>query len=192
MIIGEHPLNQPCPVMVNIRSARDADIPSIARIYAHHVLHGLASFEIEPPSVDEMRQRWSTLVEQDFPYLVAKDDGRVAGYAYATPYRHRRAYRHSVENSVYADPDMAGRGIGRALLSDLITACEAKGLRQMIAIIGDSGNAASIGLHRALGFEHTGVLRGVGFKAGRWVDTVIMQRTLGDGEGTLPKNIDNA
>ena len=105
-----------------------------------------------------------------------------------TPYRHRRAYRFSVENSVYADPKMAGRGIGRALLSNLIEACEALGLRQMVAVIGDSANAASIGLHTACGFEQTGVLRGVGFKAGRWLDTVIMQRTLGEGETTLPPN----
>lgn len=172
--------------MVHIRPAATADFSAITRIYGHHVLHGLASFEIDPPSLDEMQSRWSALVDRELPYLVAEYDGHVAGYIYATPYRHRRAYRHSVENSVYIDPDMTGRGIGRALLVELIAACEALGLRQMIAIIGDSGNAASIGLHTALGFEETGILRGVGFKSGRWVDTVIMQRTLGEGETTLP------
>ena len=172
--------------MLHVRPAAAADFTDITRIYGHHVLHGLASFEIEPPSQEEMLQRWRALAERDLPYLVAEDGGLIAGYAYATPYRHRRAYRHSVENSVYADPEMAGRGVGRALLSNLIAACETLGLRQMIAIIGDSGNAASIGLHTALGFEKTGVLRGVGFKAGRWVDTVIMQRSLGDGETSLP------
>ncbi len=172
--------------MVHIRLAAAADFPAITRIYDHHVLHGLASFEIDPPSMDEMQSRWNELVDRGLPYLVADDGGDLAGYAYATPYRHRRAYRHSVENSVYTDPEMTGRGIGRALLTELITACEALGLRQMIAIIGDSGNAASIGLHTALGFEETGILRGVGFKSGQWVDTVIMQRTLGDGETTLP------
>ena len=174
--------------MVHIRPAADADIAAITRIYAHHVLHGLASFEIEPPGEDEMRRRWSELAGRGLPYLVADDGGAIAGYAYVTPYRHRRAYRFSVENSVYADPKMAGRGIGRALLSNLIEACEALGLRQMVAVIGDSANAASIGLHTACGFEQTGVLRGVGFKAGRWLDTVIMQRTLGEGETTLPPN----
>ena len=172
--------------MMHVRPAVAADFTDITRIYGHHVLHGLASFEIDPPSQEEMLQRWRALAGRELPYLVAELGGVIAGYAYATPYRHRRAYRHSVENSVYADPDMAGRGIGRALLSNLIAACESLGLRQMIAIIGDSGNAASIGLHTALGFEKTGVLRGVGFKAGRWVDTVIMQRTLGDGATTLP------
>ncbi len=172
--------------MVHIRPAAAADFPDITRIYGHHVLNGLASFEIDPPSLDEMQSRWIALVDGGFPYLVADEGGTIAGYAYATPYRHRRAYRNSVENSVYADLEMTGRGVGRALLSELITTCEALGLRQMIAIIGDSGNAASIGLHAALGFEQTGILRGVGFKAGRWVDTVIMQRVLGDGESTLP------
>jgi phosphinothricin acetyltransferase len=172
--------------MVQIRAAADADFGDITKIYGQHVLHGLASFEVDPPSQDEMRERWKGLLERGLPYLVADVEDRIAGYAYATPYRHRRAYRHSVENSVYADPEMTGRGVGRALLSRLISDCEVLGLRQMVAIIGDSGNAASIGLHSALGFEHTGTLRGVGFKAGRWVDTVIMQRTLGDGETSLP------
>lgn len=172
--------------MVHIRSVEDADFPAITRIYGHHVLHGLASFEIEPPTEEEMRRRWHELAERGLPYLVAEEDNRIAGYSYATPYRHRIAYRFSVENSVYVDPEIIGRGIGRALLEDLIRRCEAQGFRQMIAIIGDSANDASIGLHTAMGFVRAGLLRGVGFKAGRWVDSVIMQRALGEGERSLP------
>lgn len=172
--------------MMHVRSAEDADFPAITRIYGHHVLHGLASFEIEPPPEEEMRRRWHDLADRDLPYLVGEDGSRIAGYAYATPYRHRVAYRYSVENSVYVDPECTGRGIGRALLSNLIRRCEEQGYRQMIAIIGDSANDASIGLHEALGFERAGLLRGVGFKAGRWVDSVIMQRSLGEGESSLP------
>jgi len=172
--------------MVHIRPVTEADFSTITEIYGHHVLHGLASFETEPPSTAEMIERWRANVTKGLPYLAATMDDRLAGYAYAAPYRHRPAYRFSVENSVYIAPEMAGHGIGRALLSALITACEQAGYRQMIAIIGDSANDASTGLHAALGFTPTGILRGVGFKAGRWVDSVIMQKRLGDGETTLP------
>lgn len=174
--------------MVNIRPAAAPDMARISEIYAHYVLHGLASFETEPPDEQEMTARWKTITGRGLPYIVAEDGGGILGYAYAGPYRTRRAYRFSVENSVYLDPAETGRGLGRTLLEQIIAACTQAGCRQMIAIIGDSGNAASIGLHRSLGFEETGTLRGVGFKAGRWVDTVIMQRVLGDGEGSPPED----
>src|SRR5690606_23868421 len=147
-------------------------------IYAHHVTHGLASFEEVPPDLPEIGQRREAVLAQGLPWLTAEMDGAVVGYAYATPYRTRSAYRYALENSVYVAPDQARRGIGRALLARLITLCEAGGYRQMIAVIGDSANRASIGLHEALGFRRVGLLPAVGFKFGRWVDIVIMQRPL--------------
>ncbi|HET6522565.1 MAG TPA: GNAT family N-acetyltransferase [Geminicoccaceae bacterium] len=167
------------PTAVAVRDATDADMEAVRRIYAHHVLHGLATFEEEPPSVEELRRRRADVLGRGLPYLVAEVDGAVVGYGYATPWRPRPAYRHTVENSVYVEAGREGRGIGRALLSALIARCEAGPWRQMVAVIGDSGNAPSIGLHRSLGFEHVGTLRRVGFKFGRWVDTVLMQRELG-------------
>ena len=171
---------------IDIRPAEAADMQAVTEIYGHHVLHGFASFETDPPALDEMTERWQTSVAKGLPYIVAVEKGRVVGYAYAGPYRHRRAYRFSVENSVYMAPETGGRGIGRRLLEHLIADCEASGCRQMVAIIGDSSNQASIALHKRVGFEETGVLRNVGFKRGRWVDTVIMQLTLGDGGATPP------
>ena len=170
----------------SIRDSTRADLVEIQAIYAHHVLHGLASFEETPPTLEEMTARWRALSERGLPHMVAEVAGRVAGYAYAGPYRTRPAYRHSLENSVYVAPDMTRRGIGRALLELLIERCTALGYRQMIAIIGDSDNHASIELHLGLGFEPAGNLRSVGFKLGRWVDSVILQRALGPGDGTLP------
>jgi phosphinothricin acetyltransferase len=166
--------------------SRAEDIPAIQRIYAHHVLHGLASFEIEPPDEAEMARRRQSIVDAGFPHFVAKRDGEVLGYAYAGSYRSRPGYRYSAENSVYIRHDCIGRGIGTLLLAALIPACEACGLRQMIAVIGDSGNHASIELHRRAGFEMVGTIRSAGFKLGRWVDTVLMQRALGPGDTTLP------
>ena len=170
----------------SIRDSTEADLAAIQAIYAHHVLHGLASFEETPPTLEEMTARRNALAERDLPHIVAEVDGRVAGYAYAGPYRTRPAYRHSLENSVYVDPDMTRRGIGRALLEVLIERCTALGYRQMIAIIGDSDNHPSIDLHLDLGFERAAVLRSIGFKFGRWVDSVILQRALGPGDETLP------
>jgi phosphinothricin acetyltransferase len=170
-----------------IRPGTDADIASVQAIYAHHVLNGLASFEVEPPDVDEMRQRRHAVVERGFPYLVAEIDGAIVGYAYAGPYRARPGYRFACENSIYIRHGLEGRGIGKALLAPLIAACEAMGMRQMIAVIGDSENHASINLHKALGFEMAGNLRSVGFKFGRWIDSVFMQRPLGRGDGNLPE-----
>lgn len=169
-----------------LRAATAADLPAITAIYAHHVLHGLASFETEPPPLAEMTQRFGAITAGGHPYLVAVEEGTVLGYAYASHYRTRPAYRFTVEDSIYVAPEAVGRGIGRALLARLIVECEQRGHRQMLAVIGDSANAASIALHRACGFTQKAVLDAVGFKFGRWVDSVIMQRALGPGASTLP------
>jgi L-amino acid N-acyltransferase YncA len=171
-----------------IRDCGDADMPAVQAIYAHHVRTGLASFEEEPPSLEEMQRRRSEVLKLGLPYLVAEVEGVVQGYAYATPYRTRSAYRFTIENSVYIASEMARRGIGRALVERLIARCEVEPWRQMIAIIGSSDNRASVALHRALGFHMVGTLQGVGFKHGRWVDTVLMQRELGSGSKVLPAN----
>ena len=172
---------------VAIRPAEITDIPAITRIYAPAVEHGTASFELDAPDETEMARRLTDLMGAGFPYIVAAIDGALAGYAYAGPFRTRPAYRLTIENSVYIAPDMQRRGIGRALLAALIEACEARGFRQMIAVIGDSTKqAASIGLHEALGFRHVGILDHVGFKHGRWLDSVLMQRELGAGATTEP------
>ncbi len=169
-----------------LRPAADGDIAGIQRIYAQHVLTGLASFEEVPPAADEIRRRWRAIADLGLPYIVAVADGALAGYAYAGPYRPRTAYRFAVEDSIYLDPAFQGRGIGRSLLAALIEETTRLGKRQMIAVIGDSANAASIGLHRSLGFVDSGVFRAVGFKFGRWVDSVLMQRALGPGAASLP------
>jgi L-amino acid N-acyltransferase YncA len=170
-----------------IRPAKTTDIAAITRIYAPAVEHGTASFELDAPDETEMARRMADLIGKGFPYIVAEIDGVLAGYAYAGPYRARPAYRHTVENSVYIAPDMQRAGVGRALLAALIEACEARGFRQMIAVIGDSTKqAASIGLHEALGFRHVGILDHVGFKHGRWLDSALMQRELGSGSTTAP------
>jgi L-amino acid N-acyltransferase YncA len=173
-------------VAVIIRAARDADIPAIASVYGHHVLHGLASFETEAPGAQEMATRRAEILARNFPYLVAELDGAVAGYAYANHYRTRFAYRFSVEDSIYVDPACAGRGVGHKLLAELIAECGKRGFRQMIAVIGDSGNFPSIRLHQACGFTLTGSFKSIGFKHGRWVDSVLMQRALGKGDSSLP------
>ena len=164
-----------------LRDARDDDMSAIQAIYAHHVLHGTASFEEEPPPLAEMQRRRADVSARGLPYLVAEIDGQVAGYSYATPYRARSAYRFSIENSVYVDHARHRRGIGRALLGELIARCERGEWRQMIAVIGDSAQGASIGLHESAGFRHIGTLQAVGLKFGRWLDTVLMQRALGEG-----------
>ena len=170
-----------------VRDSTEADMPAVQRIYAHYVLYGLASFEESPPSVAELKRRRGEVSDHGLPYLVAEIDGAVAGYGYAAPYRTRSAYRYTVEDSVYADNALGRRGIGSALLSTLITRCESGDWRQMIAVIGDSRNAASIGLHERLGFRLVGTFRSVGFKLDRWVDTVLMQRQLGTGDGAPPE-----
>ena len=169
-----------------VRGATPADVGAVAAIYGHHVLHSLGTFEETPPPEAEMAQRMSAVLDRGLPYLVAEDGGQVLGYAYAGPFRPRAAYRYTAEDSVYVHPDIMGRGVGKALLVQVIAACEALGLRQMVAVIGDSGNAGSIGLHRSLGFEHQGVGRSFGFKHGRWVDIVWMQRPLNGGDAAQP------
>ena len=171
---------------LSIRPATNADIPAITRIYADAVEHGTASFELEPPNEAEMARRMQELTDNGFPNLAADVDGTLAGYAYAGPYRARPAYRFTIENSVYVAPEAQGRGVGRALLKALIEAAERSGYRQMIAVIGDSGQTASIALHAALGFAYVGTLPHVGFKFGRWLDTVLMQRPLGKGSTAAP------
>ncbi len=169
-----------------IRPSQPEDVPFITEIYSHHVLTGTASFELTPPSVEEMTSRRAHVLEQGFPYLVAEDQGTLMGYAYAGQFRPRPAYRYFVENSIYLAPAAARRGLGRALMAELITRCEAMGARQMVAVIGGSDNQASIGLHSALGFGHAGRLETSGWKFGRWHDTVLMQRALGTGNTTAP------
>ncbi|MEQ8818447.1 MAG: N-acetyltransferase family protein [Thalassobaculum sp.] len=171
---------------VLVRPSGPADLPAIQAIFAHHVTHGFGSFEEVPPDVDEMAARRLALVERGLPHLVAEADGRVLGYAHAGPYRPRPAYRYTVEDSVYVAPEAVRRGVGRALLAALIEICEAGPWRQMVAVIGDRGNTASVALHAALGFHEAGHLKAVGFKLGRWVDVVIMQRALGTGDDDDP------
>jgi L-amino acid N-acyltransferase YncA len=171
---------------LEIRPAIAADLPFITEIYADAVRVGTATFELVPPDSAEMTRRFQALTDGGFPYLVASLEGRLAGYAYAGPYRPRPAYRFTVENSIYLDPAIHRRGIGYQLLQRLITDCEARGFRQMIAVIGDSANAASIGVHARCGFQMIGTHPNVGLKFGRWLDTVMMQRELGEGAGTVP------
>lgn len=170
-----------------LRPTVAGDFDRIQAIYAHHVRHGLASFEEEPPDAAELAERQRAIVARGLPYLVAAREGRILGYSYAGPYRTRSAYRYTVEDSVYLAPEAARQGIGRRLLSTIIERCTELGYRQMVAVIGDSANAASIGLHHSLGFRMIGAIEGCGFKLGRWVDSVIMQRALGPGVA-LPPN----
>ena len=170
-----------------IRPAIPADIPAIAAIYRAAVVGGTASFELEPPGEDEMLRRFRAITEAGYPYFVAELDGRVAGYAYASAYRTRPGYRFTVENSVYIAPDAQGRGIGGALLDRLIATCRDDGFRLMIAVIGDSANFASISLHRRAGFRFCGTIHSVGYKFGRWLDSVVMELPLGDGDGSAPQ-----
>lgn len=171
---------------ITIRPSREDDIPAIAAIYAPAVLTGTASFELEPPDHAEMARRRDAILTDGFPYLVAEREGRVVGYAYAGRYRPRPAYRFAVEDSIYIAPECQGQGVGKALLTALVDQCTALGMRQMVAVIGDSASQGSIGLHAATGFTHSGTVRNVGFKFGRWLDQVIYQRELGEGAGTAP------
>jgi L-amino acid N-acyltransferase YncA len=171
---------------VSIHPATSADIPAITRIYADAVLNGTASFELEPPDETEMSRRMRTLLDGGYPYVVAESGGTLAGYAYAGPYRPRPAYRFSVEDSIYVDSGAQRRGVGRVLLEHLIEECERRGFRQMVAVIGDSAQTASIELHRSMGFQMAGTLENVGYKFGRWLDSVNMQRPLGPGATTKP------
>jgi len=185
-------LRDATPISVNamphlIRNAKDADVPTIAAIYADEVRERVNTYEYDVPDEAEMRRRMHANVDDGFPYLVAELDGRVAGYAYAGSFRARLGYRFTVENSVYVAADAQGHGIGAALLAALIEACEARGFRQMIAVIGEPTNTASIRLHERFGFRHVGTMAGIAWKHGRWLDTVFMQRELGQGSGAGPR-----
>jgi phosphinothricin acetyltransferase len=171
------------PPGIALRAATAGDAAALAAVYRPHVERGTATFEIEPPDAPEMERRWREVASRGLPYLVAVSNGEVLGYAYASPYRPRAAYRFTLEDSIYLRDGARGRGIGRALLAALIDASERAGARQMIAVIGDSANVASIGVHAALGFRHVGVLDKVGNKFSRWLDVILMQRALGPGDG---------
>jgi L-amino acid N-acyltransferase YncA len=177
---------KPTSMALTLRPAHPSDLASITDIYGHAVQHGTASFELDPPDLAEMTARFKTIAGAGYPYLVADDGTTVLGYAYANAYRPRPAYRFSVENSIYVAPQAQRRGVGQLLLLALIDACTALGHRQMIAVIGDSGQQASISLHRQNGFTLCGTIQAVGYKHGRWLDTVIMQRALGPGDTTAP------
>lgn len=172
---------------LSIRPSRPDDLADLERIYAHHVRHGIASFETEPPDAAELARRRADVLARGLPHLVAVRRGAVAGFAYAGPYRTRPAYRHTAEDSIYVAHDQGGNGIGRALLTQVIALCTEAGVRQMVAVIGDSGNAGSIRLHESLGFRRVGLLPSVGWKHGRWVDSVLMQRALGPGDEEPPR-----
>jgi phosphinothricin acetyltransferase len=169
-----------------VRPATLDDAPACAAIYAHHVLHGFGTFEEQPPAAEDMAARMDKVLAQGFPWVVAAEEDRVLAFAYAAPFRERSAYRYTAEDSVYVAEDALGKGHGRAVLTAVVALCEAKGLRRLIAAIGDSGNEASVALHRALGFEPCGVLPAVGYKHGRWLDVALMQLPLNGGDETTP------
>jgi phosphinothricin acetyltransferase len=171
---------------MRIRPAAPQDLPAIQSIYAHHVLHGLASFEEEAPPLEEIRRRYEEVTGRGLPYLLAEENGEVLGYGYCTLYRSRSAYRYTLEDSIYVRQGRQGKGIGKAVLAELIRHCAALNYRQIIAVIGDSANVASIAVHASLGFVRAGNLRSTGYKFGRWVDSVLMQLPLGTGDGTKP------
>lgn len=166
-----------------------ADIPAIQEIYAHHVLHGIASFEEEPPSVEDMTQRFQAIMKKGQPYFKVKqsDTGEIVGYCYAGSFRERNAYRFTVETSLYLKPGFEGQGLGGLMLDTLIQACTERGYRQMVAVIGDSENHGSISTHKSRNFKHIGIMPATGFKHGRWIDTVLMQRDINGGSTTLPE-----
>ncbi|MBK7614264.1 MAG: N-acetyltransferase [Burkholderiales bacterium] len=169
-----------------IRLSNDADLAAITAIYAHNVLHGTGTFELDPPSQADMTTRRADVLGKGLPWLVAERDDQVLGYAYANHFRPRPAYRFCLEDSIYLHPEAQGQGVGSLLLAELIGRCEAAGARQMLAVIGDSQNLGSVGVHRRLGFEHTGLLKSSGWKFGRWLDVVLMQRALGVGDTQSP------
>jgi L-amino acid N-acyltransferase YncA len=171
---------------MDIRDAREADVPDMQAIYAYHVLHGAGTFEEEPPPVEEMAARFHEVVDRGYVWLVASDATGILGYGYYSPFRERSGYRFTVEDSIYVREDVRGQGVGKALVARLIELATAAGLRQMIAVIGDSENVASIGVHASLGFHMVGTMKSTGIKFGRWVDVVSMQRALGKGDANLP------
>lgn len=177
-------------MIVTLRDARLDDVPAIQAIYAHHVLHGVASFELTPPDLPEMQRRFQAVRDPGLPYIVTEDEaGRIVGYAYAAPFRPRPAYRFTIEDSIYVAPGLEGRGLGRRLLVELIDRSTVMGFRQMVAVIGADGPSASVALHAALGFDHGGRLPAMGWKFERWIDIIMMQRPLGDGATCPPREM---
>jgi phosphinothricin acetyltransferase len=176
------------PSATLIRPSLPADLPAVTAIYAHHVTHGKGSFELEPPDLNDMSRRRSDVLAKGLPHLVASRGAEVLGFAYAGAFRPRPAFRFMAEDSVYIHADHAGQGLGRALLAELLRHCEALGIRQMLGVIGDSANAGSIGVHRSVGFEQVGVLKSCGWKFERWLDVVLMEKTLGAGSSRPPQS----
>jgi L-amino acid N-acyltransferase YncA len=172
-----------------IRPSTEQDLPAIAAIYAHHVLTGTATFETTPPTEAEMGARRADVLAKGLPYLVAEDQGQVLGFAYCQWFKPRPAYRFSAEDSIYLHPDAGGKGLGRRLLAELAARAEAAGIRKLIAVIGDSANAASIAVHRSVGFEPVGVMKSCGWKFGQWLDIVMMEKTVGEGDSTPPERV---
>jgi L-amino acid N-acyltransferase YncA len=173
--------------MLILRPSADADVPTITAIYAHHVLHGTGTFETTPPTQADMTTRRLDVLARGLPYLVAEQEGRILGFAYCQWFKPRPAYRYSAEDSIYLHPDAAGRGLGKQLLAALVQQAEAAGVRKLIAVIGDSANAGSIGVHRSLGFHKVGVIQSCGWKFGRWLDIVLMEKAIGEGDSTPPE-----
>jgi L-amino acid N-acyltransferase YncA len=173
--------------MLILRPSTDADLAAITAIYAHHVLHGTGTFETTPPTETEMATRRADVLARGLPYLVAENEGRVIGFAYCQWFKPRPAYRYSAEDSIYLDPDAAGHRIGNKLLAELVKHAEAAGVRKLIAVIGDSGNVPSIGVHRSMGFRHVGTIESCGWKFGRWLDIVLMDKSIGEGSRTAPE-----
>ena len=174
--------------MTILRPSQEPDLPAIAAIYGHHVLHGSGTFETEPPSLADMTARRTEVLARQLPFLVAEDGGRIVGFAYCNWFKPRPAYRFSAEDSIYLAPDAHRRGLGRALLAELAAQAEAAGVRKLIAVIGDSANASSIGVHRSVGFEQVGVLKSSGWKFERWLDVVLMEKPLGAGNSSPPQS----
>jgi L-amino acid N-acyltransferase YncA len=175
--------------MTTIRPSTDADLPAITAIYAHHVLHGTGTFETTPPSESELAARRADVLAKGLPWLVAEEGGQVLGYAYCQWFKPRPAYRFSAEDSIYLHPDSAGKGLGKALLAELAKQAEALGVRKLIAVIGDSNNAGSVGVHRTLGFTPVGTFKSCGWKFGKWLDIVLMEKALGEGDTTPPEPV---
>ena len=173
--------------MLTLRPSTDADLPAITAIYAHHVSHGTGTFETTPPTQDDMAARRADVLAKGLPYLVAENDGRVLGFAYCQWFKPRPAYRYSAEDSIYLDPDAAGQRMGNKLLTELARQAEVAGVRKLIAVIGDSDNVRSIGVHRAVGFRHVGTIESCGWKFNRWLDIVLMEKSLGEGSRTAPE-----
>jgi L-amino acid N-acyltransferase YncA len=174
--------------MSTIRPSRDQDLPAITAIYSHHVLHGTGTFETDPPSETDMAARRADVLAKGLPYLVAEDDGRVLGYAYCQWFKPRPAYRFSAEDSIYLHPDAQGKGLGKELLAELERQAESAGIRKLIAVIGDSANQGSVGVHRTLGFKPVGVIQSCGWKFGKWLDIVLMEKQIGAGDSTPPQS----